>query len=104
MKSLWKDFKLRCLYQPHPENFDIDTIFSGINGIFNRRWLKWARFWRSRQAVEGQFQLPLTELYSITNNITRKYHTQEGEFLIEEMEVEFKGDLMGPVTVRGYKI
>lgn len=104
MKSLWSDFKLRCLYQPNGENAGFDTIFDGDQGVFERRWRKWAQFWRSRQTVEGEFMLPLNELIYITSNITQPYSTRHGWFIIEELECDFKGSQMSTVKIKGYKL
>ncbi len=54
--------------------------------------------------VEGDFNLPLNVLYYVINNITNKFKTQEGEFIIEEMEVEFGLHVIGKTHIKGYKV
>jgi len=54
--------------------------------------------------VQGEFLLPLNELKYVIENITQPYSTREGKFIIEEMEVDFQGDLMSTVKIKGYKL
>jgi len=102
-KSLWSDFSLRFI--PHGLTAIGGQLeFDGIDGLFNTHWKKWADFWKSRLPVEGEFAMPFNELYYVINNITQPYSTRHGKFLIEEMECDFQGDLMGNVKVKGYKL
>ena len=102
MKSLWADFKLRCIYQGIDNNPML--LMDGSSGLFARRWANWSRFWATRLPVEGEFLLPLNELNYIIRNITQPYSTRHGKFLIEELECDFKGDQIGTVKVKGYKL
>jgi hypothetical protein len=103
MKALWADFKLRCIYQGGIET-NHQLLFAGNNALFARRWKKWARFWATRLPVEGEFMPPLNELHYVINNITKPFSTRNGKFIIEELECDFKGDQMGMVKVKGYKL
>lgn len=103
-RSLWSDFSMRLIHYDRIL-LDKDKLeFAGTNGIFNRRWLKWARFWKNRLPVEGEFMLPLNELYYVINHITQPYSTRHGKFIIEEMECDFQGSQMGLVKIKGYKL
>lgn len=73
-------------------------------GLFQNRWKSWASFWSNRLPVEADFNLPLNVLYYVINNITNKFKTQEGEFIIEEMEVEFGLHVIGKTHIKGYKV
>jgi len=101
-RSLWSDFSLRLLdYGGHyPPTLDYESE----TGLFETRWKKWATFWKNRLPVEGEFSMPLNELYYVINNITQPYSTRHGKFLIEEMECDFEGDRMGTVKIKGYKL
>lgn len=103
-RSLWSDFSFRLL--PYGFNaFDEDVLdFDGETGLFNLFWKNWAHFWKTRLPVEAQFMIPLNVLVYIINNITQPYRTRHGKFIIEELECEFQGNLMGLVKVKGYKI
>lgn len=78
----------------------------GLNeiGLFTRRWEPWAAFWNNRLPVEGDFNLPLNVLYYVINNITSKFKTEQGEFIIEEMEVEFGLHMIGKTHIKGFKL
>ena len=74
------------------------------SGLFARRWEPWAAFWNNRLPVEGDFNLPLNVLYYVINNITSKFKTEQGEFIIEEMEVEFGLHMIGKTHIKGFKL
>jgi hypothetical protein len=78
--------------------------WEGDNGLFKTSWEKWARFWKNRLEVSAEFDLPMNMLYHIKENITGKFRTREGEFIIEEMEVTIGMNSIGRAKVRGYKI
>jgi len=73
-------------------------------GLFTKRWAQWNRFWSKRQPVTRQAQLPLNLITHIKENITSKLSSNEGEFIIEEMETEFSLHSIGPTLIKGYKI
>ncbi len=111
IKNVWNDFSLRLMYYhgrdyAYTTNIDdtMDLNWEEDNGIFDVRWKKWSRFWANRLPVEGKFALPMNMIYYVVNNITNKFRTRHGEFLIEEMEVEIGLNLVGNTTIRGYKI
>ena len=103
MRSTWSDFAFRLLVDNSalwPEGID----WAGTSGLFATRWKNWARFWSTRQEVSAQFQLPLNELLYVAENITSKFRTAEGEFIIEEMETEFSLNNIGVTRIKGYKV
>lgn len=105
-RSLWADFSLRLMLT---DDFAFDKpmgrlAFDTPLGLFETRWKKWAHFWKNRLPVEGEFNMPLNILYYVIDNITQPYRTRHGKFIIEEMEVDFQGDLMGNVKIKGYKL
>lgn len=103
LRSLWKDYGLRIMQYSdffHPGGLNYD----GENGLIANRWKNWAAFWSTRLEVEGDFNLPLNMICYIINNITSKYKTNHGEFIIEEMEVEFGINSIGVCKIKGYKV
>jgi len=72
-------------------------------GLLLKRWKNWTRFWSTRQPVETDAHLPLNMLDYIIRNIYRKMRAREGEFIIEEMETEFRLNWIGATRIRGYK-
>lgn len=103
MRSLWNDFSLRLLHGN--ENASLESLWwEGEHGLFENRWKNWARFWRNRLEVNAEFNLPVNMIDYITRNITNKYNTHEGEFIIETMETEFKLNSVGLTRIKGYKV
>jgi hypothetical protein len=103
MKQSWNEFSPR-LINSNELLFPGALNWEGENGLFEKRWKNWARFWANRLPVEGEFDLPLSVLYYVINHITQKYRTVSGEFIIEEMETEFSGSMIGKTTIKGYKV
>lgn len=103
MRSLWSDISFRVLDWNtffHPDGL----YWEGENGLFERRWKNWARFWANRLPVEGEFDMPLNVLISLVNNITNPCRESKGAFVIEEMETEFGLNMIGKTKIKGYKI
>jgi len=103
MKQVWTDFSPRLINTGtllHPEAL----FWEGENGLFEKRWKKFARFWAGRLQVEGSFDLPLNVLHRILGNITGKYRTMQGEFIIESVETEFGSNMIGHTKIKGYKL
>lgn len=111
LRNLWSDFSFRLFYYIGGTSGSVNNgnHFSSLNwegeyGIFNRRWRKWARFWANRLPVEADFDFPLNVLDYVRRNITSKFRTEQGEFIIEEMETELGIDQVGKTRIRGYKL
>lgn len=103
MRSTWNDFTFRVIPQNAffwPNGMEWD----GETGLFNTRWKNWARLWANRQQVQAEFQLPLNVLIHVTENITSKFRTDDGEFIIEEISTEFGLNMIGKTSIKGYKI
>jgi hypothetical protein len=103
MKSSFVGFTPRLINSNnilYPEALNWD----GPGGLFKQRWEKWSRFWKNRLAVEGSFDLPLNVLYHVVNNITGKYRTVHGDFVIETIETEFGSNMIGTTRITGFKI
>lgn len=103
LRSLWQDIKFRLINSNEVLNPQA-LNWEGENGLFEKRWKTWARFWATRQPVEAEFNLPLNVLTYVIDNITNKYRTLDGEFVIDEIEVEISTDLIGKTRIKGYKI
>lgn len=111
IKNVWNDFSFRLMFY-HGRDYaytwksddTVDLNWEEDNGIFAMRWEKWSRFWSNRLPVEGTFAFPIHIIYFVINNITSKFRTRHGEFIIEEMEVEIGLNLIGNTKIRGYKI
>ena len=111
MRNVWNNFSLRLLFYagghfggPHDATGQNSLNWEGENGLFERRWKKWARFWSQRQPVEGEFDLPLNVLSYLVDNITGKFRTRHGEFIIEDVSVEISVSHIGKTRIKGYKI
>ncbi len=72
-------------------------------GLLTTRWSKWNRFWCQRQPVSRSAALSLNMIDYITRNITNKFSSREGNFIIETMETEFSIDTIGETKISGYK-
>jgi len=115
-KSLWNNFSPRLVFYAGQDGVDITSKeddgttgtvclrWYGENGLLNKRWPKWNAFWKNRLPVEGEFDLPLNVVWMVINNITSKFSTVHGEFVIEEMEIEFGMELIGRAKIKGYKV
>ena len=110
-RTLWNNFTGRLFF--HEGNNYITTVTSvghkslvwdGSEGLLENRWKSWAAFWSNRLPVEGEFALPLNVLYYVINNITQKFKTTHGEFIIEEMNVEFGMNMIANAYIKGFKI
>jgi len=73
-------------------------------GLLETRWKNWARFWANRQPVSCEAHFPLNMLSYVLSNLTCKFRTREGEFIIEEMETEFGINQIGVTRIKGYKL
>lgn len=85
------------------ENISIDWE-KKETGLLETRWKNWGRFWVQREAVERKADLPINMLDFILRNITKKFRSAEGEFIIEEVKTEFNLRGIGKTTITGYKI
>jgi hypothetical protein len=110
MRSLWSDFTFRLFYYLGTTTGSVDNAaaqascnWEGENGIFNRRWRKWARFWSNRTPIEADFDLPESVLLYVKNNITQKYRTEKGEFIIESIETDIGLNRNGISTIKAWK-
>lgn len=113
MRSLWKDFSPRLLYnnnisaffsEANITNSIVSLNWDGADGLFAKRWKNWAWMMKDLLPVEAQFNFPLNVIDYVKNNIYEPFRTSRGKFLIEEMEVEFGLNEIGVTTIKGYKI
>jgi hypothetical protein len=103
MKGSFIDFSPR-LINSQEVLFPAALNWDGDGGLFKLRWEKWANFWKNRLPVQGSFDLPLNVLYYVMNNISGKFKTRHGEFVIETMETEFGSNMIGTTRITGYKV
>lgn len=103
MQSAWKDFSLRLLCGNYTD-FPTAMFWEGPDGLFANRWQTWAQFWATRHPFEAEFQFPLNVLVYVNENITSKFRTNDGEFIIDEIDTEFGLNTIGKTTIRGYKV
>lgn len=111
MRNLWSDFTFRMFYYLGGETGAVDhgTVaascnWEGPNGIFEKRWKKTAHWWSNRFPWEGDFDFPENVLHYIKNNITKKYKTEKGEFIIDEMETDIGESSNGLALLKVYKL
>jgi len=108
-RSSWIELQPRLVYyngylKPNNEVAGTSLDWDGPDGIFERRWKKWARFWKNRLPVEADFDLPLNMIVYLSNNIHRVASTRHGEFIIESMDTEFGLNAIGITHIKGYKL
>jgi len=88
-----------------PLTFEYEpTADTWYNCIFPTFWKYWNPFWANRLPITGTFNLPLNVLQFLILNICKKYRTDEGEFLIDELNFEIFTDHIGVAEVKGYKL
>jgi hypothetical protein len=104
MRSTWEDFSFRLIDGRVVGNTPKCLFWDGPRGLFKNRWETWANFWKTRHPFEADFQLPLNVLVYINENITSPFRTDEGAFIIDEMETEFGLNVIGKTKIKGYKI
>jgi len=110
IRTLWNNFTPRLFFHGGNNfvaNFNgsgYSIYWDGPTGLFEKRWSNWANFWITRMPVEGRFDFPLNVIVYVLANITSKFRTRHGEFIIEEMECEFSTYMIGRTTIRGYKV
>lgn len=120
MRSLWNDFAPRLLFYHTNASAKTKNIYATAEyldeekaleldwyakyGLIEKRWKNWARFWSTRLPVEGRFMLPMNMISYVKNNITSKFRTRHGEFIIEEMETEFAVGMVGVTHIKGFKV
>lgn len=111
MRNLWNNFSPRIFFylggntvQTVNASQGTSLRWAGEDGLFNKRWKQWADFWKSRIEIEGYFSFPMNMLSHVISNITGKYKTVHGEFIISEMEVEIGLHLIGNTRIKGFKL
>lgn len=72
-------------------------------GLLAKRWPKWNRFWSQCSPISNQADLPLNMIDYMKRNITSRFRSREGEFIVEKMETEFGIDWIGNTTLSCYK-
>lgn len=103
MRSLWNDYTLR-LVPPNHILFPEALYWEGDNGLFVKRWRKFANFWKNRLEVKGDFNMPMNMIVYVISNITNKFRTDDGEFIIESMETEFTLHAIGTTKINAFKV
>lgn len=109
MRSLWSDFTFRVFYYLGANQGSVNNTtggscnWEGTSGIFNQRWKNTARFWSTRVPYEADFDLPENVLRFLKNNIYKKYRTEKGEFIIEEIVTDIGVNRNGTVTIKVYR-
>lgn len=110
MRNLWSNFSFRLFYylggtQGGVDNSTVGSCnWEGEDGIFNKRWRKWARFWSNRQPVEADFIFPENVLLDIKKNITGLFRTEKGSFIIETAETDIGLHRNGITRIKAYKL
>lgn len=116
MRNLWNNFSPCMFFYNGDNNIGtmtntseyslkwIDQFNLNKTGLFDKRWKLWADFWINRLPVEGDFDFPLNVLHYLINNITDKFRTRNGDFIIEEMDIEFGVNKIGKTHIKGYKL
>lgn len=109
IKFAYQNFSPRLLFYTGNNSGSFETANIALdwektgNGLLATRWPKWSRFWCQRQPVSRGADLPINMLDFITRNITSKFRSREGEFIIETIETEFRLNSIGTSKITGYK-
>ena len=101
-RSVYNDFSPRLIVGNQflwPNGLKMEPQF----GLFDTRWKKFARFWASCTPADGTFDMPVSAIAHIAENITEPFRTREGEFIIDELEVTFGLNAIGKTTLKVYK-
>ena len=110
MKFAYQNFSPRLLFYlgNNKAKFETDTTSfdweKQETGLLKTRFAKWNKFWSTRQPVKGKANLPLNIIDYSLRNITRKFRSEQGEFIIESMEPEFSINDIGKTIFNGFKI
>ena len=110
MKFAYQNFSPRLLFYlgNNKAKFETDTMSfdweKQETGLLKTRFAKWNKFWSTRQPVKGKATLPLNIIDYSLRNITKKFRSNQGEFIIESMETEFSINDIGKTTFNGFKI
>jgi hypothetical protein len=110
MKFAYKSFSPRLIFYNGNNQCEFTTENISIDwerpetGLLATRWPVWNRFWSTRLPVSRQADLPLNVIDYIRRNITSKFRSREGEFIIQEMETEFGLNKIGDTKLKGYKV
>jgi hypothetical protein len=103
LRSTYNNFSLGVM-NPNQSLFPGRLNWTGDSGLFETRWKIWAQFWAQRTEVSAEFRFSVNQLIYVSENITSKFSTKEGEFIIEEMETVFGLNGIGNTRVKGWKI
>lgn len=102
-KTTWNDFTFRLMCDT--DIFKSESLnWEGEAGLYKRRWKKFAPFWRNRLPISGEFRFPVSVLSFVKNNITSKFKTREGTFIIKDIEVEISLYHIGVTNIEGFKL
>jgi len=110
MKYAYSSFSPRLLFYKGGDQGEFETKTLALDwekenkGLIAKRYPKWAEFWSHRQPVTGKFNLTVNSLDYVLRNFYKKFRTKEGEFIIEELEVDLGVNAIGVTTIKGYKV
>jgi hypothetical protein len=110
LKYAYQNFTPRLLFYHgnnkasyETENLSLD--WEKINtGLITKRYPAWKNFWSTRQPVIGQMNFPINAIAHTVRNITKKFRTKEGEFIIKKMETTFGLNNIGVTNIEAFKI
>lgn len=109
LKFAYQNFTPRLLFY-HGNNkasFETETLsldWEKINtGLLEKRYKTWNPFWSERQPVSMDMNFPLNAIAHTVDNITSKFRTNKGEFLIESMETTFGLNSIGVSHLKTFK-
>lgn len=102
-KTTWNDFTFRLMCDM--DIFKSESLnWEGEAGLYKRRWKNFAPFWKNRLPISGEFNFPVSVLSFVKNNITSKFMTREGTFLIKDIEVDISLYHIGVTKIEGFKL
>jgi hypothetical protein len=102
-KTAWNDFTFRLM--TYGDVFNSTALnWEGELGLFKRRWKNFAPFWKNRLPISGEFRFPVSVLSFVKKNITSKFMTREGTFLIKDIEVDISLYHIGVTKIEGFKL
>jgi len=109
MKFAYENFTPRLLFYTGNNTAKNETVNIALDwekkdkGLLTTRYPKWSRFWCQRQPVSINANFTLNMIDYVSRNITDRFRSHEGTFIIETMETEFSLESIGTTKLSGYK-
>lgn len=109
MRFAYESFTPRLMFylgynqaKSETENIAIDWEKKD-KGLLEKRWPKWNRFWCQRQPCSIKADMNINMIDFVSRNITNRFRSKEGAFIIESMETEYNMESIGTSNLTCFK-